>query len=81
MPSPTPIGRTVAQVDAALKLQRNDRQRCLQQIDTHLAEIDRLRRDHAKASRRIDELLEEREQLTAPDVPDVPSSLDTTDAQ
>jgi urease gamma subunit len=80
MPSGTPP-RTVAQVDAALDVVRASRQRLQLSIAEHLAVVQRHREDFARSGKRIDELLEEREELTAPRCPDTAAGLDTEDAQ
>jgi chromosome segregation ATPase len=74
---PSPIGqRTVDQIDEAIRLHRRDRERADTQITEKLRQIDLLRRARATATTRIDQLLEERGQLTGR-CPDTPEQLDT----
>lgn len=78
MTAPSPgQHHTVEQVEEAIRLHRNERISCDTRIAEHLAEIDTLRRARAAAVTRMDQLLEQRNELTARRCPDTPAELDT----
>jgi hypothetical protein len=77
--SSTTTPRTIADVDEALRAQREDRRLLRQRIDNRTRELATMREDHARAARRIDVLLDEREALTHA-CPDTPAGLTTEDA-
>lgn len=75
---PTP--RTTSEVDTAIAVQQDSRRRQLNRIQELLQVVADLRGDYARAGRRIDALLEEREALMHAACPDSPAGLDTEDA-
>lgn len=74
MPTTDHQQRTVAQVDAALHLQRDDRRRLRADIDSLTQKLGALRGSYTRAGRRIEELLDERNEITGR-CPDSPEQL------
>jgi hypothetical protein len=73
MPSSTGH-RTVEQVDAALCVQRDERRRLSADIDSLSQKLGALRGSYTRAGRRIEALLDERNDITGR-CPDTPEQL------